>query len=172
MPGILAIDPGTMQSGWVHLVGGSVAAGGVAENEGLLSLIDRGFTMADRLAIEMIANQGRSAVGQDVFDTCVWIGQFKNAWGNDNTCRLIYRRDVKNYICGYQGANDANIRQALIDMFPRIGGGKVPQIGIKAKPGPLYGMRSHMWSALAVAITAEAKFDIDQPTVRRAIADA
>ena len=162
MSGILAIDPGTTQSGWVHFVNGSVTDGGIADNYVLLSLIEKGFTIADRMAIEMIANQGRPAVGQDVFDTCVWIGQFKHAWGNDNTCKLIYRRDVKNHICGSARAKDANIRQAIIDLFPRTGGGKVPQTGTKAKPGPLYGMRSHMWSALAVAITAESRFDGNQ----------
>jgi len=43
-------------------------------------------------------------------------------------------------------AKDTNIRQALIDM---IG----PQ-GKKSCPGPTFGMSSHTWAALAVAITA------------------
>ena len=30
-------------------------------------------------------------------------------------------------------------------------------IGKKATPGPLYGVKSHAWAALAVAITAEAR---------------
>ena len=59
MSGILAIDPGTTQSGWVHFVNGSVTDGGIADNYVLLSLIEKGFTIADRMAIEMIANQGQ-----------------------------------------------------------------------------------------------------------------
>jgi hypothetical protein len=43
-------------------------------------------------------------------------------------------------------AKDANIRQALID---KIG----PQ-GTKAQPGPTYGIKSHSWAALAVAVYA------------------
>ena len=39
----------------------------------------------------------------------------------------------------------ANIRQALLDL---IG----PQ-GTKKAPGPTYGVRSHEWAALAVAVT-------------------
>jgi hypothetical protein len=54
---------------------------------------------------------------------------------------------------GNQRAKDPNIRQALLDIFPGTGGGATPQIGTKAKPGPLYGVTSHAWSALAVAIT-------------------
>jgi hypothetical protein len=38
------------------------------------------------------------------------------------------------------------VRQALID---RLG----PQ-GTKKNPGPTYGMRSHLWAALAVAVYA------------------
>jgi hypothetical protein len=45
-------------------------------------------------------------------------------------------------------AKDANIRQAILDRF----GGKEKAIGKKANPGPLYGVKSHLWSALAVAL--------------------
>ena len=44
--------------------------------------------------------------------------------------------------------------QALLDLFPRTGGGATPQIGTKGKPGPLYGVSSHAWAALGVAVTA------------------
>lgn len=44
---------------------------------------------------------------------------------------------------------------ALLDLFPRTGGGATPQIGTKAKPGPLYGVSSHAWAALGVAVTAK-----------------
>ena len=47
-------------------------------------------------------------------------------------------------------AKDANVRAALIDRF---GPSKRKAIGLKATPGPLYGVHSHMWSALAVAVT-------------------
>jgi hypothetical protein len=59
---------------------------------------------------------------------------------------LIYRKDIKLFLCGTMRAKDANIRQALID---KIG----PQ-GTKAQPGPTYGIKSHSWAALAVAVYA------------------
>ena len=40
-------------------------------------------------------------------------------------------------------SEDAKRCRALIDRFPRLGGGKTPQIGTKAQPGPLYGLTSH-----------------------------
>ena len=46
-------------------------------------------------------------------------------------------------------AKDSNIRQALLDLY---GGDKRKAIGIKAEPGPLYGIKSHMWAALGVAV--------------------
>jgi hypothetical protein len=60
---------------------------------------------------------------------------------------------VKSYLCGSQQAKDANIRQALINLYPPTGGGKVPQIGVQGNEGPLYGIKSHMWAALGVAAT-------------------
>jgi hypothetical protein len=46
-------------------------------------------------------------------------------------------------------ANDAAVRDALLQLW----GGKVEAMGSKKAPGPLYGMASHRWSALAVAVT-------------------
>lgn len=108
----------------------------------------RGFT----LAIEMIASYGMP-VGREVFETCVWIGRFQQAWHSPEDVRLVYRKDVKLHLCGTAKAKDANVRQALLDLYPRTGGGATPQIGTKAKPGPLYGVSSHAWPALAVAVT-------------------
>jgi len=44
---------------------------------------------------------------------------------------------------------DRRVRQALL--------AKIGPAGNKAKPGPTYGVKSHAWSALAVAVTAEAR---------------
>jgi hypothetical protein len=123
----------------------------VAPNDFLLDKVHH-FS-GDHIAIEMIASYGM-AVGREIFETCVWIGRFMQAWRNPKAVRLIYRRDVKLRLCGTVKAKDANVRQALIDMFPKTGGGKIPQIGTKAQPGPLYGVASHAWAAVAVAVTA------------------
>jgi len=151
---ILAIDPGTTQSGWVWLLDGAgVHNSGVSPNAEVLAMI---ADWHDKIAIEMIASYGM-AVGREVFETCVWIGRFVQAAKNPDAVRLVYRRDVKLHLCGSPKAKDANIRQALLDIFPRTGGGKTPQVGTKSQPGPLYGVSSHAWAALAVAMTAEGR---------------
>lgn len=147
---ILAIDPGTTQSGWCLFDGSRVVDSGVLPNSELLEALKSVRT--DRLAIEMIASYGMP-VGKEVFETCVWIGRFKQVWRNPEAVELVYRKDVKLHLCGTTKAKDPNVRQALIDLFPAAGGGKVPQIGTKGQPGPLYGVSSHAWPALAVAVT-------------------
>ncbi len=106
------------------------------------------------LAVEMIASYGM-AVGKDVFATAVWSGRFSQRWNDWHAAGHgllvpVYRRDVKLHLCGSARAKDANVRQALIDRF---GPGKDRAIGVKASPGPLHGVSSHVWSALAVAVT-------------------
>lgn len=59
------------------------------------------------------------------------------------------RRAVKLHLCGSMRAKDGNIRQALVDRF----GGQAQAVGTKKAPGPLFGLSSHRWSALAVAVT-------------------
>lgn len=156
MKHILALDPGPEQTGWVLYDGHQVADSGVAGNAVMLELV-RGSD-AGTLAVEMIASYGMP-VGREVFETCVWIGRFQQAWHSPNEVRLVYRRDVKLHLCGTSKAKDPNVRQALIDLFPPTGGGAVRQIGTKAQPGPLYGVSSHAWPALGVAITARAQMN-------------
>ncbi len=150
---LLAIDPGTEQSGYCVFDGDAVTASGVMPNAEMLAYVQRGHfeINAHKLAIEMIASYGMP-VGREVFETCLWIGRFVQAWHNPESVQLIYRRDVKTHLCGTAKAKDANIRQALLDRFPRTGGGKTPQVGTKSAPGPLYGVSTHAWAALAVAM--------------------
>jgi hypothetical protein len=76
----------------------------------------------------------------------VWIGRFIQAWRSPDSAKLVYRRDVKLHVCGSPKAKDPNIRQALIDLLGPA--------GTKRAPGPTYGVRSHAWAALGVAVTA------------------
>lgn len=141
---ILAIDPGTSKSGVVMTRNGRVVLAGVYANLDVLHMI-RTETDADVLAIEMIASYGM-AVGAEVFETCVWIGRFQQSWRSPESVRLVYRKDVKLHLCGTPRAKDPNIRQALID--------KLGAPGTKKSPGATFGVSSHAWAALAVAVTA------------------
>lgn len=149
---VLAVDPGTTESGWVLFDGATVAASGVHPNHDVLRRVQTGQG-ADVLAIEMMKARGMPT-SNDEFRTLVWVGRFMQAWREPDAVRLVYRMDVKLHLCGSMRAKDPNVRLALIDLFPPTGGGKVPQIGIKARPGPLFGVSSHAWPALAVAVTA------------------
>jgi hypothetical protein len=145
---ILALDPGTTETGWALLDGRAVIDSGVMPNADMLGALKRhSFVDAEctSLAIEMIASYGMP-VGREVFETCVWIGRFVQAWPEPEAVRLVYRKDVKLHLCGNPRAKDPNIRQALLD---KLG----PQ-GTKKAPGPTYGVKSHAWAALAVAVTA------------------
>jgi hypothetical protein len=149
---ILAIDPGTEQSAAVVLDDGSLADFMIGPNAEILSWI-RYTDASDVLALEMVASYGMP-VGREVFETVLWTGRFFEAWdrhrGTDPV--LVYRKDVKLHLCGSAKAKDPNVRQAVLDRFGRTGGGATPQVGTKKAPGPLYGISTHAWAALAVAL--------------------
>lgn len=147
MTGIVAIDPGTTESAFVELCEGRPYGGTRANGTLLEALSDKQrWTDGTVLAIEMIASYGMP-VGAEVFETCVWIGRFLQAWNGPHT--FVYRKDVKLHLCGQTRAKDSNVRAALIDRF----GGKQAALGNKKQPGPLYGIKADIWSALAVAVT-------------------
>ena len=85
---------------------------------------------------------------------------------------LVERPDIKLVLCGSRAAKDPNVRQALIDRWGgdsvAVGGKKCPECrqrrtqqsgcglcrgsGWEHPKGVLYGIGSHVWSALAVAV--------------------
>ena len=101
----------------------------------------------------MIASYGM-AVGQSVFETCVWIGRFiqelEDNYYNDSL-KFIYRKDEKMNLCGSMKAKDSNIVQALIDRFAPNTPNKGK--GTKKEPGWFYGFKKDIWQAYAVAVT-------------------
>ena len=143
---VLAIDPGPSESAYVLFNGSIPYEGHVMPNEELRRYV-RAVGLPADVAIEGIACYGMP-VGKETFDTCIWIGRFIEAHGGTHS--IIYRPEVKQHLCRSARAKDVNVRQALIDRF---GPGKDKAIGRKASPGPLYGIKSHCWSALAVAVT-------------------
>ena len=152
---ILALDPGTLQTGWCILHGSAVERSGVHANERVLAFLQTP-ELADSLAIEMVASYGM-AVGREVFETVRWIGRFQQAWRDPEAVHLVYRQEVKLHLCKTVRAKDPNVRQALIDLYPATGGGACPQIGTKKQPGPLYGVSSHAWPALGVAVVVQSR---------------
>ena len=146
---ILAIDPGTTHSAYMCLSDyGMPYYFGTLENGLMLPVVERILQGAThRVVVEMVASYGMP-VGREVFETVYWIGRFCQAAGQHER---MYRGQVKSHLCRTQKANDAAIRQALLDRF---GPGKEKAVGLKKSTGPLYGIRGDEWAALAVAVCA------------------
>lgn len=153
---VLAIDPGNTESAYVLMdmdynihkfdkITNEEMRQVIIDNEAENMVAKRkGKTVT---VIEMIASYGM-AVGQTVFDTCVWVGRFTELAGD---VEYMFRKDVKMNICGQTRAKDTNIRVALIDRFARhnFKTGK----GTKDNPDYFYGFRADVWAAFAVGVT-------------------
>lgn len=134
---LLAIDPGTYESAFVifDCEPDLPTLFGKWDNAVLLREIHVGERFATGYcAIEMIGHYGTGMpAGGEVFDTCVWIGRFFEAWwqrqGGEkfglNQPELIKRATVKAHLCRSAKAKDGNVRQAVIDRY----GGEARGIG-------------------------------------------
>lgn len=149
---LLAIDPGNELSAYVVWDGERIHDKGKVPNDYMLARLTM-FQVINpdfgECAIEQIAHYGTGMpAGRTVFDTCIWIGRFMQAWDDfpNGDPRLIERRKVKMHLCGNARAKDGNIRQALIDRYG--------EPGTKKEPGLLYGVSADVWQALGLAVTA------------------
>lgn len=175
---IVSIDPGSKESAWLmYYCGGSPVQWGKEPNEKVLERV-RGWPDANpqHLVIESMVSYGQ-VVGEEVFSTCVWIGRFIEAWG-ETPYSLLRRADIKRHICGTDKARDSGVREALITRWggeeKAVGGKRCPSCkgskghgrgskrfrcdacggsGTASPHGPLFGITSDCWSALAIAVT-------------------
>ena len=145
---IAAIDPGTTRSAFCILDTSTLTLVdfGIEDNAVLKTDVENKWCSEWSMAIEMVQSFGMP-VGSEIFETCVWIGWFTAGMWQD--WHRIYRSEEKHSLCHNAKANDASIHQRLVDMF----GGKERAVGYKKSPGPLYGVKKDIWSALAIAVT-------------------
>ena len=155
---IVAIDPGNEQSAYVILGPDlrPIASAKLANELMYAHMTEAIYQTALKhpgakfnYAIEMIASYGMP-VGAEVFDTCRWIGRLEERLRRHGVT-LIYRKDEKITLCGSMKANDATIKQALIDRFAP--GAKNYGKGTKKEPGWFYGFKADIWAAYAVGVT-------------------
>lgn len=165
MISVLAIDPGSEKSGVVLIEGRTVREHSVVDNESLLEQILAYAVdeVAEYCAIEytppytMTTRDGRAYVPEQLLTTTAWIGRFEQCWHlmRAEWPARIKRRDALKYVTGKGSrVGDTQVRQCLIERF---GGTKEKAIGLKTSPGPLYGITSHEWAALAVAVTFQSQ---------------
>lgn len=141
---VIAIDPGSAESAVVIWDGQRVVNKLYAPNVDVLYQL-RQWKNETPCVIEMIGHYGTGMpAGKTVFDTCVWIGRFMEAYGAANVSTIL-RPTVKTHICGSARAKDANVSRALKDRFG--------EPGTKKAPGLTYGITGDLWAALAVAVT-------------------
>ena len=166
---IIAIDPGPKESGvcimnWPASDLPSVDWKQQMPNDHTIDLIrERRFPVA----IEDVQNYGMT-VGSDVFMTLKMIGRVMEV------CRYqgyplsqIKRPTIKTILCNTPTAKDKDVRMAIIGRFAEWYGLTEKEVkGGKAKPGPLYQVSSHIWSAIAVGISY---FELDGMQARRVV---
>ena len=153
----LGIDPGPVESAFVWW---DAEAEKVIRLESIPAFGIDSLTIGpllkgvDFVSIEWIECFGM-AVGQETFRTVAGIGWFASLlYDRTWSIRLVPRRSVKMHLCNSMRAKDANVRQALIDRFGKV--------GTKKQPGKLYGVATHYWAALGVAVYSADVFDPGQ----------
>jgi len=155
MSRIAGIDPGTTHSGLVRLNSGehghwppkvTFAAKDMPNADLLASLTE---TACDLVVCEWLTSYG-GAIGATVLDTARMVGRIEER-ASAPVC-LITRPDVGLELCQSRRAKNAQLRAAILEMYPATGGGKDGRLGTSKAPGPLYSVSSHAWSALAAAL--------------------
>lgn len=157
---LLAIDPGPSESGWCifDCVNSKILLSGIDGNYAVKEKICRtslGSWSVEHLAIEAVSNFGMAA-GMTLFDTCEWTGRFIECWGGPYT--KIRRPDVLLHLIGQR---TGKTRDVIYELTKRFG-----DKGTKKNPGPLFGVKDHVWSALAVAATWRDQFYAPQQAIQ------
>lgn len=144
---VMAIDPGSTESAYVFwdckkhdfIPVEYFPSKGILKNEWLLTLINFNAEIVDLMAIEMIQAYGY-AVGRSIFETVFWIGRFYER--SSIKTKLYTRTMIKSALGGCK--TDADVRQAIRQRY-----------GEARKGEKLEGVKTDIWSALAIAIALE-----------------
>jgi len=157
---IIGIDPGSIKSAYIvigldHENKFYIFDKDHAENNDVRKAIIRNCATRTNIvvAIETIVSYG-NAMGQTTIDTAKWVGRFSQ-FTEDMGYKAfeITRPNIKLNLCNSRSAKDKNVNQRLKDRFGDFGTKKNQGRLYKLKDGLVKGGRSHVMSALAVAIS-------------------
>ena len=177
---ILCIDPGSRITGWVILdrrqgaLPEIVDHGNTPTAEFLEWLRAHHELSLHQVVIEHVGHYGTGmSAGADVFETCILIGRIVEIL-RPLPVEKVRRQSIKTQLCGRATAKDSNVRQALIDRWGgdelALGARKCSNCkgkgwrgrgrsscdacgdGWEIPPGPLHGVTTHAWSALAAGL--------------------
>ena len=142
----IGVDPGPNQFGWVLCSIESckvLKTDSATDNHEFSSLLTK--HRPAYLAIEKMSSYGGSPVGASTWNTNDSIIELCMRWVVYCGTRpsLISRRQVKSSLGLAASANDAQVNARLRELWGVV--------GTKGGRGPLYGVKSHAWAALAVA---------------------
>lgn len=161
MTRILAIDPGSAETGWVLMddATGAILEHGKDPNDQLLAWYrdasvndEETFDPGDIAVLEFMSPRGM-LTSEHEFDALWWAGRLTEALERSGVrVERVSREEVKYVLLRKHGVPkaDAAVRIILMDRYA-AGGGKAAAVGVKASPGPLYGIKADEWAALAVA---------------------
>jgi hypothetical protein len=164
-PFILAVDPGNKESAFclcspdLHpLAFGKIENGEWLERSIDKALIDNKCLPGNTVIVIEDMESFGMPVGRSVLDTERYIGELTREYGKYGNFHIayVYRHEEKRMICHSAKANDATIKQALVDRFapgePNYGK------GTKKAPGFFYGFYKDVWSAFAQCVTYHDKY--------------
>lgn len=149
---LVALDPGPVTSG---LVVYDTDAQRVIRSHAELVWPDVRRLLSDHLLSGAGVVCERTQAGPpstDVVRTTEVVGRVMEWCDSTRTpLELLYRREVLAGLgVSARGPKDALVRSALIDLH---GTSRALAVGTRHAPGPLYGVTSHAWAALALAVT-------------------
>ena len=158
---VLSIDPGSKTHGVVLYDAGTervVMSDKAKDSDGVFALVAELRTVCHVRNVRGIVSveriSPRQGMGGDVLLTAEWSARFVQA-AHDAGCDVYWlkRHAVLRELDlgGVAGNRDAAVRRAMVE---RHGPSKAEAVGRKASPGPLYGVSSHSWQALGLAVAA------------------
>jgi hypothetical protein len=142
---IIAMDPGTDESGLVAWDGAKLIYKATPTNEAIIEeILPLWIKDTQTLVIEDIVYANDA--GRELFTTVRWTGRFEQEWlRRGGQTIYIPRATVKAHVCGKAHVKDGNVWFALKERF--AGGQKVTKGSILWKLG------EHERQALALAVT-------------------